>query len=70
MEAGLSRRGRPRDPATDSAILTSTLAVLGERGVTGTTVDAVAEQAGVAKTTIYRRYRDRGGSCRGTRTWS
>ena len=48
--------GRPRDPATDEAILRATLELLGERGYARTSVEAVAERAGVSKPTIYLRY--------------
>ena len=33
-----------------------TLALLAERGITATTIEAVAERSGVAKTTIYRQW--------------
>lgn len=48
--------GRPRDPETDSAILSATLKLLRDRGYEGTAVERVASEAGVGKTTIYRRY--------------
>lgn len=55
--AGTDRRpGRPRDPELDGAILRATMELLCEEGFTGTTVEAVAERAGVGKTTIYRRW--------------
>ncbi|WP_320672139.1 TetR/AcrR family transcriptional regulator [Patulibacter defluvii] len=44
----------------DDRILRATYDLLGERGLSALTVEAVAETAGVAKTTIYRRYRNRG----------
>ncbi|GAA4605810.1 TetR/AcrR family transcriptional regulator [Actinoplanes octamycinicus] len=37
-------------------VLTSALALLAQRGITGTTIEAVAEHSGVAKTTIYRQW--------------
>lgn len=49
-------RGRPRDPAKDEAILGATRELLERHGYYGLTVDQVAEQAGVAKTTVYRRW--------------
>src|SRR5207237_983939 len=49
-------RGRPRDPKVDEAILGATVAVLRERGWSGTTIEEVAARAGVGKTSIYRRY--------------
>jgi AcrR family transcriptional regulator len=48
--------GRPRDPQVDEAILEATLAVLLRRGWSGTTMEEIAEEAGVGKPSIYRRY--------------
>jgi AcrR family transcriptional regulator len=44
---------------TTEAILAATRELLVERGVHGLTVEGVAVRAGVAKTTIYRRYRSK-----------
>jgi AcrR family transcriptional regulator len=49
-------RGRPRDPATDRAILTATLAVVAEQGYTDLALTEVAKQAGVSTATLYRRW--------------
>ena len=51
------RRGRKPSPDTATAILDATREILAERGVQGLTVEAVAARSGVAKTTIYRRWR-------------
>ncbi|MGW2512994.1 TetR/AcrR family transcriptional regulator [Streptomyces scopuliridis] len=51
-----SRRGRPRSAAADSAILEATLDALGELGWSKLTMGDVATRAGVAKTTLYRRW--------------
>ncbi|MEV0003717.1 TetR/AcrR family transcriptional regulator [Micromonospora sp. NPDC050980] len=46
----------PRIRRTRAAVLGTALGLLVERGVAGTTVEAVAERSGVAKTTIYRHW--------------
>jgi AcrR family transcriptional regulator len=51
-----AERGRPRHPDVDAAILTATLALLGEAGYAGLSIAAVARRAGVGKPTIYRRW--------------
>src|SRR3990170_8095476 len=48
--------GRPRGPATDAAILQAVIELLAEAGLRGTTVDAVAARAGVARATVYLRW--------------
>jgi len=48
------RRGRPRSEARKQAILRAAFELLGERGLDATSMDAVAERAGVSKATIYR----------------
>ncbi|KRC89715.1 hypothetical protein ASE25_09185 [Terrabacter sp. Root85] len=53
-------RGRPRDPRTDDRIAGAALELLREHGPGGVHIDAVSSRSGVARTTIYRRYRDRG----------
>ena len=49
-------RGRPRDAGAREAILDATLELLADRGFHATTMDAIAERAGVGKNTIYRRW--------------
>jgi AcrR family transcriptional regulator len=51
--------GRPRDTGRDVAILDATLSLLTEIGYERMSMEAVAGRSGVAKTTIYRRYRDK-----------
>jgi AcrR family transcriptional regulator len=51
-----ARRGRPRDPEVDAAILAAAERVLRERGFQGMSMEAVAAEAGVGKAAIYRRY--------------
>jgi AcrR family transcriptional regulator len=55
-EAPARGRGRPRSETADKAILDAALRMLGTRGVAGTTIEGVAADAGVGKTTIYRRW--------------
>jgi len=52
-------RGRPRDPKADDRIAAAALALLREEGPGGVHVEAVASRAQVARTTVYRRYRNR-----------
>lgn len=54
-----TRRGRPRDPAVDQAILDAARSVLARRGFTGTSMDEIARQAGVGKDTLYRRWKSK-----------
>jgi AcrR family transcriptional regulator len=49
-------RGRPPRASARAEIIGATLALLAERGVRATTMDAIAAEAGVAKNTIYRRW--------------
>ncbi len=53
------RSGRPRSTETELAILQATRELLVEGGVQGLTIEKVAARTGVAKTTIYRRWRDK-----------
>src|ERR1700685_3368064 len=48
-----------RGPKIRAAVLAATLAELTETGYTALTVDNVARRAGVHKTTIYRRWKNR-----------
>ncbi|MFI5909529.1 TetR/AcrR family transcriptional regulator [Dactylosporangium sp. NPDC051541] len=51
--------GRPRDSGRDLAILDATRSLLTEAGYEQLSIEAVAARSGAAKTTIYRRYRDK-----------
>ncbi|HYN75859.1 MAG TPA: TetR/AcrR family transcriptional regulator [Candidatus Limnocylindria bacterium] len=51
-----ARPGRPRSVAADQAILRATREVLATAGYSGLTMEHVAARAGVAKTTLYRRW--------------
>jgi AcrR family transcriptional regulator len=48
--------GRPRSADAERRISEAAVALLTERGIGGVSVEAVAARAGVAKTTIYRRW--------------
>jgi AcrR family transcriptional regulator len=50
------RKGRPRDARIDEEITAAALAVLSESGFDGFCVEQVVSRAGVAKTTVYRRF--------------
>lgn len=52
------RRGRPRDMAAHAKILRAAAELLDENGITGVTMEGVAERAGVGKPTLYRSWRN------------
>ncbi|GAA3248109.1 TetR/AcrR family transcriptional regulator C-terminal ligand-binding domain-containing protein [Streptomyces labedae] len=54
-----SAPGRPRSAEVSREIVLAALALLREKGPAGVTMEAVAQRSGVAKTTIYRRYKNR-----------
>jgi AcrR family transcriptional regulator len=60
---------RPRDPKVDEAIVTATVALLGERGFGSMTVEAVADRAGVGKPAIYRRFADKAALVEAVISW-
>ena len=49
-------RGRPRDPATDEAVLAATRELLASGGPDAVTYEAVARHAGVSRPTVYLRF--------------
>ena len=51
--------GRPRSPTVDQAILQAALELFIEHGVAGASIEKIARRAGVAKTSIYRRWSSR-----------
>jgi len=55
-EAQRSRRGRPRDPGLDRAILDSAFSLMVETGIRGFSVREVARRSGIPKSSIYRRW--------------
>jgi AcrR family transcriptional regulator len=56
-----TRRPGGRTARTRAAVLAAVEATLLDHGFDGLTVDAVAEQSGVHRATVYRRWRDVGG---------
>jgi AcrR family transcriptional regulator len=52
-------RGRPRDATRESTILRAAAELLSEVGYDRLTIESIAARAGVAKTTIYRRWSDK-----------
>jgi AcrR family transcriptional regulator len=55
-ERGAARRGRPRDPKVDEAILAAAVDLLGEVGYSRLTMDQVAARAGAGKASLYLRW--------------
>jgi AcrR family transcriptional regulator len=55
-DACTRRPGRPRSERAERAIIEAALDLLIRQGVAGLSMEAVAQQAGVAKTTVYRRW--------------
>jgi len=51
--------GRPRDQLADDAILCAALDLFSEYGMEGASIGQIANRAGVARTTIYRRWSSR-----------
>ena len=51
-----ARRGRPRDPGVDEAILSAAVDLLGEVGYAHLTMEQVAVRAGVGKASLYLRW--------------
>lgn len=52
-------RGRPRDPEKDQLILDAATALFMERGFEASSMEAIAERAGVSKMTLYARFKDK-----------
>jgi AcrR family transcriptional regulator len=53
-DEGAGKRGRPRSEPAREAVLEATLDLLASEGFRGLTMKAVADRAGVARTTVYR----------------
>jgi AcrR family transcriptional regulator len=54
--SGAGRSGRPRNPEVEQVVLRATTDLIGRNGYAATTLDEIAAAAGVAKTTLYRRW--------------
>jgi AcrR family transcriptional regulator len=50
------RRGRPRSPEVDDAIITAALELFTEGGANAASMQAIAARAGVGRLTVYRRW--------------
>jgi AcrR family transcriptional regulator len=53
---GARRRGRPRDPGVDAAVLSAAVDLLAEVGYARLTMEQVATRAGVSKASLYLRW--------------
>ena len=53
-------RGRPRRADVEVTALAAAVDLIAERGYAGTTIDLIAQRAGLAKTTLYRRWTSKG----------
>lgn len=61
QSATLARAGgRPRRAGISAAVLMATADLVSQQGVPRTTLDDIASRAGVAKTTLYRRWPSKG----------
>jgi AcrR family transcriptional regulator len=52
-------RGRPRRPDVEQLVLDAAIDLLTERGLDGTTMNAVIERSGMARATVYLRWPNR-----------
>lgn len=59
MQTEAPRRGRPRDATIDARVVATTRRLLAEEGYAATTVQRIAEGAGVPVSAIYRRWPSR-----------
>lgn len=50
---------RPKSTHAHSEVLKAALALMAERGIDATSMDAIAQRAGVSKATIYNHWRDK-----------
>jgi len=59
VTAAASTPGRPRSREVDEAIVRATIDLFIQRGAAGTSIEQVAQRAGVTRATVYRRYATR-----------
>ncbi|WP_105103387.1 TetR/AcrR family transcriptional regulator [Microbulbifer pacificus] len=59
MPSATASRGRPKDPAKRQAILDAAKHLFLTHGFTGASMDAVANEAGVSKLTVYSHFSDK-----------
>jgi AcrR family transcriptional regulator len=60
LPGGETKEGRPRSLAKHTAILKAAIELLEIKGIAAMTIEEVAARAGIAKTTIYRRWSSKG----------
>ncbi len=61
--AAVGRRGRPPSEEAHRAVLAATVVLVAERGIAGTSVDAIAAATGVSKRTIYKHWASKEALC-------
>jgi len=59
----VGQRGRPPSAAAHRAVLEATAALVAERGIAGTSIDAIAGVTGVSKRTIYKHWPSKEALC-------
>jgi AcrR family transcriptional regulator len=59
MDQTTQTRGRPRDQTVERKIMQTALRLVKKHGVRSVTLERIAETSGIARTTIYRRWRNR-----------
>ncbi|GAA1561251.1 TetR/AcrR family transcriptional regulator [Kribbella hippodromi] len=52
----MAGRGRPRDAGVEGRVLAAAMSEMRARGYDGMSIERIAERAGVAKSTLYRRW--------------
>ncbi len=52
----MTTRGRPRDEGVHTAVVEAVVAEIAAKGLPATTMEAIAERAGIGRATLYRRW--------------